>query len=385
MRVNEFAKKFDKIGIKKRLEGKETEILLSDSYISRIADCVNYWVSQSQIDLAKKELNDFFINPTNENGTVYEILAYQWFHKNFIPVEYQPEISKEASLKEKGVYQADGRLDDELVFDIKSFSFGQPQYNILQKDLNRMWKEKREQLIREQKDRDSDKSSERVKGVVIPDYYIMVTGSSDLSSKMMKELLEKKHDIFKSVFSEENKIYTDYIYHLRKYGLEIRAHYNKPGKVNIHTGISEFNVDKWAMFNETQVLSHCSQFCRNKPYFLMYPYDREKARHLCFNNDLEYFYAFRTLIRRSFIHLLYNESRICDYDGNADGSMKVCDAIRKLSGVFFLDVTEEYECGKTNAFLFINPNAENPLKEIQVEHYFRQHGVTICDFRYDNY
>lgn len=116
----------------------------------------------------------------------------------------------------------------------------------------------------------------------------------------------------------------------------------------------------------------------------MYPYDRGKVRHLCFD-DQSIFYAFRTLIRRSFLHLLHNERYINGYDGKADKDLRVCEAIHELSGVFFLDVTEKYEDGKTNAFLFINPNADNPLNNIQVELFFRQHGVTVYNFYYDNY
>ncbi len=380
MRVTELAKQFAVLSDIKFQEEKEAKIYLPDSYIKRIIDCFNYWTDHSQTDLAKKELNDFLANPSSQNGTVYEILAYQWFHKNCIHVEYQPEISKEDSLKSKGAYQADGKIDDEIVFDIKTFSFGQPQYVKLQNDFNDMWKEERTRLIEEQKVKvDNDDSTED-----IPDYYIMISGNSDLSTQMMSKLLEKKQDIYKALFSECNKNFTDYIYHLQDYGLIIRAHFYKSGEVKSFTGISEFNVDRWAMLNETQVLSHCSQYCRNKPYFLIYPYDREKIRHMYFD-DQNLFYAFRTLMRRSFLHLQHNERYINGYDGKADKDMRVCEVIHKLSAVFFLDVTEEYEYGKTNAFLFINPNADNPLKEIQVEHYFRQNGVTICDFYYDNY
>ena len=362
MRVTELAKQFAVLSDIKFQEEKEAKIYLPDSYIKRIIDCFNYWTDHSQTDLAKKELNDFLANPSSQNGTVYEILAYQWFHKNCIHVEYQPEISKEDSLKSKGAYQADGKIDDEIVFDIKTFSFGQPQYVKLQNDFNDMWKEERTRLIEEQKVKvDNDDSTED-----IPDYYIMISGDSALSTQMMSDLLGKKRDIYTALFSKENKIYKDYIYRLEDCGLKIRAYYCKPGKVNIHTSISEFNVDKWAMLNETQVLFHCSQFCRNKPYFLMYPYDRGKVRHLCFD-DQSIFYAFRTLIRRSFLHLLHNERFINGYDGKADKDLRVCEAIHKLSGVFFLDVTEKYEDGKTNAFLFINPNADNPLNNIQVE------------------
>lgn len=384
MHVNEFASQFKEFADGKYLVDEKSKITLPDSYIKRIKDCINCWIKNSQTVIAKKELNDFLKNPTNKNGTVYEILAYQWFHKCFINVEYQPEISKESTLKATGEYRADGRLDDEVVFDIKSFSFGQPLYSELQNELNKMWNTERERRIREKIERDGVEGNGKYKGEIVPDYYIMVSGDYNLSSQKMSELLKKKEDIFKTLFSEDKKNYTDYIYCIKDYGLQIRAHYNKPGKVNIHTGVSEVNVDKWAMQNEIQVLKHCSQFCRNSPFFLMYPYDKSKARDYYFDGQTQ-FYTFRTLMRRSFINLLHNKDYINGYDGKAISGMRVCEAIRKLSGVFFLDVTEEYEYGKNNAFLFINPNADNPLRELQVEHFFNLNGVTIYDFYFDNY
>ena len=383
MLVKELARQFEEIADDRFLEDKASELSLPDSYIKRIRDCINYWINHSQIDLAKKEFNDFLVKPSSENGTVYEILAYQWFHTNGIPIEYQPEISKENTLKARGTYRADGRLDDEIVFDIKSFSFGQPQYADLQNDLNAMWKKERERhIVKEEKE--GYIISKKCEESLIPDYYIIISGYSDLSSQKMSELLGKKQDIYNNLFSEDKKHFTDYVYDLKEYGLKIRAYYNKPSKVNIHTGISEINVDKWAKENETQVLSHCSQFCRKDPFLLIYPYDRVKARYYYFDGQTQ-FYTFRTLMRRSFIHLLQNEEYINDYDGKAISGIRVCEAIRKLSGVFFLDVTEEYEFGKNNAFLFINPNAENPMKECPVDNLFRMLGVTTYDFCYDNY
>ena len=99
----------------------------------------------------------------------------------------------------------------------------------------------------------------------------MVYGNSDLSSKMMENLLKRKVAIYKDLFSDNNRINRDYILDIKEPGIAIRAHYNQPGKVNVHTSISEANVDEWAMNNELQVIMHGSQFCRNNPYFLFYP------------------------------------------------------------------------------------------------------------------
>lgn len=381
--VQELANQFEELADSEFLKSKATNINVPDSYVNRIVHCLNYWIANSQTVLAKKELNDFLANPTRQNGSIYEILGYQWFQKNGIPVEYQPELNKEDCLKAKSGYKADGRLDGEIIFDIKSFSFGQSQYPILENALNEMWQKERKRRIQECKARDCEKGSAIKKAEEDPDYCIMISGEVDLSSQKMGELLAKKQDIYTKLFSEANKFFTDFIYRLVDCDLEIRAHYNKLGRVNFHTSISEFNVDKWAMMNETQVLSHCSQFCRNHPYFLIYPYDREKARYLSFD-DLSLFYALRTLMRRSFINLRKDEQNINCYDGKAVNDMKVCEAIGKLSGVFFLDVTEEYQYNKTNAILYLNPNADNPMKSSQVE-FFRISGVTVYDFFYDNY
>ncbi len=52
---------------------------------------------------------------------------------------------------------------------------------------------------------------------------------------------------------------------------------------------------------------------------------------------------------------------------------------------FFLDVTNEYEFRQNNAMLFLNPNADNPMRDYQVNEIFRLHGVDVYDFYYDNY
>ena len=34
---------------------------------------------------------------------------------------------------------------------------------------------------------------------------------------------------------------------------------------------------------------------------------------------------------------------------------------------------------------FVNPNVDNPLREYQLDSFFRNNGVAIYDFYYDNY
>ena len=98
MYIRDFAQKFSKIADPKYYESNE-KVCLSDSYSNRIIKCIQFLSDHDQEDLAKRELNAILEKPSIENGAVYEVLAYQWFHEMSLSIDYQPEILKENALK----------------------------------------------------------------------------------------------------------------------------------------------------------------------------------------------------------------------------------------------------------------------------------------------
>ena len=83
-------------------------------------------------------------------------------------------------------------------------------------------------------------------------------------------------------------------------------------------------------------------------------------------------------------HPRLSERRLSEFDGKADPKVTVAMASRKLSGVMFIDVSEKNE-NKEENFLFLNPNADNPLPGFLINSQFRACNVIIEDFEYDNY
>ena len=156
-------------------------------YIDGIVRCIKFWRDNSNKNLATQKIREFLSNPSYDNGIVYEIIAYLWFIESGVDIEYQPLIEKENSFKSKGAYNADGKLDGEILFDIKTFSFGQPRYAELQNALN-------DSLLKETKEQTKTTIGSEIGttvGANNKDYYIMVTGNVNLSSKEMAEILEK--------------------------------------------------------------------------------------------------------------------------------------------------------------------------------------------------
>ena len=376
MKIKEFANIFSEI-TDRNLKTDERVIKIPDIYIDGIVRCIKFWRDNSNKNLATQKIREFLSNPSYDNGIVYEILAYLWFIESGVDIEYQPLIEKENSFKSKGAYNADGKLDGEILFDIKTFSFGQPRYAELQNALN-------DSLLKETKEQTKTTIGSEIGttvGANNKDYYIMVTGNVNLSSKEMAEILEKKYDILVQLFNNNNRSYKDFIYKLPKYGLEIRAHHKEKGKINTFVGISEANSDEWAMNNEKQVLYHGSQFCRNSPYILVYPYDNVKNKYF-YSSDDRIFYTFRTLVRRIFFNLSKCERYLNGFDGKAAGDIRVCEAIHKLTGILFIDVTNGFK--DNNTMLFLNPNADNKMRGYQ-RSFFDNSGAIVHDFEYDNY
>ena len=318
--------------------------------------------------------------PTNDNGLVYELLAYNWLLEHNIQFDMHPILEKEECLKEKAeYYKADGRIEN-IFFDIKSFSFGLPRYTELLNKLNEIISKRHDEKISDfivqrpvgEIERTDIKTNQEQK--TLGDYLITVSGKADLSSDVFKKVLrDGSEQILKLLFATP-PINNDYFYEIDS--IEIRAHYNRKRRA---ITVSTFNDDEWAFNNQYQLLKHGSQFCRIKPFIIICAYDNYKCNRMMYSST-----AFKTLCRRMFmLHTKIENRKLFEFDGKSDKKVSVAMAAKKLSGVFFMDVSDEADI--FGDMLFVNPNADNPLFAYQVNSFFRYNGVVIEDYRFDNY
>lgn len=353
-------------------------INLSQIRIERLIKTINQLESaKEKIDYIKAVLK----NPSNDNGTIYELLAYYWLFEHHVSFKLHPMLEKEECFKEKAVnYVADGQIEN-IVFDIKTFSFGLPRYNELSNRLNRMLKDKQNETVcdyirpysAKEKDKCIDISNQAQD--VLGDYYITVSGKADLSSDFFEKILKDGCEkLLKSIFSQ-NPVNRDYFYKIDS--IDIRAHYRKTRP----TTLSIFDDDEWVENNQFQLLKHGSQFCRNNPFIIICAYDDYKcSRMLCSQM------AFKTLCRRMFmLHTKLENRKLFEFDGKADRNISVAMAAKKLTGVLFIDVSDDDDDDDTiGNMMFINPNADNQLFNYQIDNNFRYNGVEIIDYKFDN-
>lgn len=363
-------------------------ILLSDNVIACLVSCIENLKRDGQDNDVEKRIYDILRNPTPENGIVYETLVYDWLYKHYVGFEIQPHIGRDDCFKESlNGYDADGKIDN-TIFDVKTFSFGMPRYQELQRTLNTIIKQKCKERVNV-----GISSENKTNEIYYGNYYITISGNADLSSDMFEQkYLGKETEIFKRLFDEKNQIFKDYILKDQEFYIEIRAHYRetvKSGEIgsrtrnNIYTAISEFDPAEWAWNNQYQLLRHGSQFCRPFPYIVICPYDNYKCNKVF--GDKDRYLTFRFLCRRMFMSHTKMENRyLHEFDGKAQRGVSVADAARKLSAVLFLEVSQE-EGEMTEGYLYVNPNADNSLERSICDIVFRSNGICVDDFRYDNY
>lgn len=345
------------------LFGKQNDIMneknqqenfkIQDDYLLRV---VNY-LSNKGIEEKERYARELINNPTLKNGKLYELLAYAWLFDSHMLVESQVLIDSSECLKEEPYY-ADGLLENRVVFEIKKFGIGLGLYSYFQKRLQK----------------------------ISPDYFIMVGGGKNLSSKVIeKELIGKIEEWKGKLFNEENRNGTDYIYSDKDYALEIRACKKRKGEMQILTSISEIDNAQWAQENELYFFRHGSQFCSDRPYIIICPFLPADTFFSGKTNE-DLYLMFRFLCRRMFMHVLKETQRkLKEIDGKAKADVSLATASRKLSAVAFLDISEKWDCNNCRCWVYINPNADFPVPNYIIGTYFRYAGAYIDAFLYDNY
>lgn len=315
---------------------------------------VNYF--RNEDDSKKQLLHDIALSKVNNDGKVYEALTYAWLDSQGIPFTYQPFVKSNECLK-KHDYYADGELDKYCIFDIKMFGLSHPNITKLQEKLNSMCK--------------ADK----------PDYLITIDGQLDVSNDILQRLLSKTEDIYNKLFSKKAIRNNDYSYKVENTSLTIHA--SKIDCKRIIINESEINPYKWAYKNQFYFFHDASQFCRNKPYIIICPYDQKTASHFSNSFHESTNTAFRSLCRRMFFGMPDN-TYAQKYDKKCLPEISLKDASKCISAVIFQDVSMSIESDDPT-WIYLNPKATFPMPRYLAGLFCLHNNYTLDDFYFDNY
>ena len=302
----------------------------------------------------KKLLSEIASSKNGNEGKLYEALVYAWMSEYHIPYSTQTHINACDCLKQHD-YDADGEIEG-CIFDVKIFGITLPNIDRLKAKLNKLCSEKH------------------------PDYHITVCGNLDISNDILNKFLSSMPDILSDLFAESNKTHTDYIYKLQEYGLEFRA--NNTLKTRTFTAVSEFDPYKWAMENQFYFFHDASQFCVNKPYIIICPYDKKLAKYLSFGNTESLSTSFRSLCRRMFMGMP-DDKYISEYDMHSVPMVSLNQASKCISAVIFQDISMSPETNHT--WIFANPNASKKFPKYLLNYYLNRSFPMYEDFTYDRY
>lgn len=354
MTVSQFYKKtFNTLNSDSKYENDQTEILIDEKYLIRV---IRYLKLIEDINAREIHFKDLISKPNMNNGKLHEYLVYDWLQTNHIKFKEQLSISADECLK-KNKYLADGCFDD-IVFDIKKFGIGLPLYDNFKQSLQK----------------------------IMPNhYFITVEGNLNLDvNDLNKHFISKVQDWKEKLLSPSSKLGDDYAITESKYGITIRAH-NIKNSGGISTSISEIDITQWAQNNEMYFFRHASQFCCNKPYIIFCPFF-PRDFHFASNDETFIYYAFRFLCRRMFMNLTKKSDQFLSvFDGHAKDNITLQTAAKKLSGVIFLDISDEWEYSNCRCWVYKNPNADFLIPISIIDSRFRVLGAYIDDFKYDNY
>lgn len=317
-------------------------------YFSNITD------NAANLSQKKKLLSEIYNSKSGNDGKIYEVLVYEWLIEQGISYSIQPSIKSSECLKQND-YDADGVIED-CIFDVKTFGITLPNINRLQEKLNKLCPKE------------------------YSAYYITISGNLDIANDILTKLLSKVPELITKVFNEQNKTCTDFIYKLPEYQLELRAH--NTSKTNIISSISEFNPYKWAMENQFYFFHHASQFCVDKPYIIICPYDNKTAKQLASGSPESLSTSLRALCRRMFMGMP-EDKYISTYDDKSIPMVTLAEAAKCISAIIFQDIS--MNSSNDDTWLYINPNAKNKLPGYIINH-FRLHNCSMYeDYLYDIY
>ena len=146
--------------------------------------------------------------------------------------------------------------------------------------------------------------------------------------------------------------------------------------------MSEFNPFKWAMENQFYFFHDASQFCTDRPFCIICPYDSKTAKYFTGGINDSTFSAFRSLCRRIFIGMPDNVET-AEFDKKCLPIISLKHASKCISAIIFLDIS--MISNDDNIMVFINPNAKNKIPQSVINKFrYNMQGV-VEDFEYDVY
>lgn len=315
--------------------------------------------------LLQTKINDMIEAVIRQNdGAINENLFYALLFDHGIPFEEQVSIEKDNCLKSKNGYKSDGCLAKTLYFDVKSFGLSSKMIAIINQKLQQKF----------------------------PKDFITVSGNKDVNVSIYEKTIKDISKIADALNKQSNIKHDVAGYKIQNAELVVHRYIGyldendpKNRKRESVCEISEANSAKWAKNNEFYPLKHGSQFVKNNPFILVYPF--KKQDFFLFSEDSqEYFYTFRFLARRIFLHLGKNSKRdLIKCDKDAEEGVSVKQAISYLSGILFWNIDNEWDYSNNQMWLYCNPNAKNSIPRHVLASYFRYINCHIDNFEYDKY
>lgn len=418
--------------------------LKNPQYCQALITTIEKLSEQGCGEFAKALIKDILVSRGENQGKLFEMMTYYCLIKKGIQFNPQPHIKAEFCFKSSGDgYEADGEiLELNCVFDVKEFGIGFPHikdFEIkLQEQVNRLFIEKKEKYLDESDDtikslqqklesQTSDDSKHQLKEIIdkekrkkkrmdsefksgLWDYTINVDGLVNLGIDELADYIKKASCIAEEIVNKawQERINTwedDSTWHnnnpIVKHGLGFFKEYIKDLGLTCtlkspiaqevmgtsYTNVYEINAYEWAMKNKFYFMGDASQFVRNRPYMIICALDRHD--NIFLNNVKYYDVYFRLLCRRIFIDLnrMTDRKIQTSFDGKAKPGFSVSEAVKKITGIIFLETSEllNTERIRTPMWIYLNPNADNPLLDYQVHQLHLIIPEIIENFEYDNY
>lgn len=418
--------------------------LKNPQYCQALITTIEKLSEQGYGEFAKALIKDILVSRGGNQGKLFEMMTYYCFLKEDVRFNPQPHIEAELCFKSSGDgYDADGEiLELNCVFDVKEFGIGFPHIKDfkmkLQEQVDRLFSEKIKEYLEEsnntirrlEQEIDSEtndvlkntlkeeidkekRKQDRMDSEInskLWDYTITVDGFINLGIDELADYIKNASCIAEKIVNKAwkeriNRWEEDSTWNndnpIIKHGLGFQKEFIKglgltctleskiaqevrgTSRMNVY----EIDAYEWAMKNRYYFMGDASQFVRNKPYMIICVLDRHDNMFLRDVNDYDIF--FRPLCRRMFIEL----SRMTDrnvqtsFDGKAKPGFSVSEAAKKITGIIFLETSEllDTERTRTPMWIYLNPNADNPLLNNQVNRLRLMMPEIIEDYKYDNY
>lgn len=418
--------------------------LKNPRYCQALITTIEKLSEQGYDEFAKALIKDILVSRGGNQGKLFEMMTYYCLLKKGMRFNPQPHIEAEFCFKSSGDgYDADGEiLELNCVFDVKEFGIGFPHIKDfkfkLQEQVDRLFSEKIKEYLEESNNtirrleqeidsQTSDDLKNRLKEEIekekrkqdrmdseikskLWNYTITVDGlinmgmddladyiknASYIAEKLVniawKERINKWED--DSTWNNDNPIVKHglglYQKNLKGLGrtCTLESKIVQEVRGTSHTNVYEIDAYEWAMKNKFYFMGDASQFVRNKPYMIICVLDRHDNMFLHNVNDYDIF--FRPLCRRMFVELNQMTDRKIQtsFDGKAKPGFSVSEAAKKITGIIFLETSEliDTERARTPMWIYLNPNADNPLFNYQANQLRLMMPEIIEDYKYDNY